>query len=72
MNTVQSMGIEVGNIVTTNPLSKREFEVLALDDIDGEMIYVSPVDGDGYQSAKPQWVFLTYVRKVQEQEDATE
>jgi hypothetical protein len=57
-----------GDVVTIVPNSDVEFIVEALDTLYGEMVYVSPVLGE-----KPaQWVFLTNVRRVAEQEDATE
>ena len=60
----------VDDIVTITPKGLRQFIVLALDDIAGDMIYVEPVERGEKDSA--QWVFLTYVRRVQEQEDTTE
>lgn len=54
----------INDIVTITPLARRQFIVLALDDIDGTMIYVEPVERGEKDLA--QWVFLTHVRRVSE------
>lgn len=53
----------VGDIVTITPQSTIRFEVLALDEIDGTMIYVAHTDPNAQVAAR--WVSLTYVRPVE-------
>jgi hypothetical protein len=53
----------VGDIVTITPQGMICFEVLALDEIDGTMVYVAHTDPNARVAA--QWVFLTHVRPVE-------
>lgn len=50
----------VGDIITVTPSANRTFEVLALDDIDGELIYAEMIGED----SSAQWYSLKYVKVV--------
>jgi hypothetical protein len=55
----------VGDLITVTPKGARLFEVIALDDIYGEMVYAAPAHSD----APGQWHFLTYVRVIDDEPD---
>lgn len=57
---MESIALNVGDIVTVTPLGERTFEVVALDDLYGETVFAHPTDGE----EPAQWYSLTHVKKV--------
>lgn len=51
---------DLHDLITVTPSSTRLFEVLALDDLDGVLIYAAPIDGLG----PAQWYSLAYVTVI--------
>ncbi len=56
----------VDDIVTITPKGKKLFDVVALDDLYKELIYVRPHDPQDESPA--QWVSLTHVRVIDDED----
>lgn len=56
----------IDDIVTVTPNSENLFDVVALDDLYGQLIYVQPHDSRDESPAR--WVSLTYVRVIDDED----
>lgn len=57
---------QIGDTVTVTPKGEALFEVIALDDLYGQLIYVARGDEPG------QWIFLTHVKVIDDEPASTD